>query len=197
MLEKNETYNQEKVEQAITLLLEGIGHPKEDINIQDTPKRVAKMYKVLLGGYDQNPEDILTFFPTTSTTMVNVTNTQFYSFCAHHMLPFIGKIHIGYIPNGKVVGLSKLARVPRIFAKRLNLQEDLTQTIADYLYEKLGAKGLIVRIESTHMCMTIRGVRSPGVITSTTVQKGELDERNIREFEQAIVSSKSKDVFSY
>lgn len=179
------SYNYEKVKQSVEMFLDGIGHPKDDLNITDTPDRVAKMWKILLGGYDIDLSEEVTAFPSNSTTSVCVVNTQFYSFCAHHLLPFEGKIHIGYIPNGKVIGLSKLVRLPRIFAKRLNLQEDLTQNIANLLQEKLGTDSVIVRIESSHSCMTHRGVRSPEAITVTTVATGtymvksyELDEFN-------------------
>lgn len=190
------SYNYDKVKKSVELFLEGIGHPADDINIKDTPDRVAKMWEILLGGYDIDLTEEVTAFPSTSTTSVCVVNTQFYSFCAHHLLPFEGKIHIGYIPNGKVIGLSKLVRLPRIFAKRLNLQEDLTQNIANLLKEKLGTEDVIVRIESSHSCMTHRGVRSPEAITVTTVALGKYatDSYELRQFNDAV---KIKTVRSY
>lgn len=189
-------YDFEKVKEGVSLIIEGIGHPKDDPNITNTPTRVAKMYEILLGGYDKDPKQVLTFFPSKSTTNVNLVNAQFYSFCAHHMLPYIGKVHVAYKPNGRVVGLSKIVRVPRIFAKKLTLQEDLTQSIADFFVEELQTNDVVVRIEATHSCMTLRGVRSPGAITVTTVRKGlyESDGKDMHEFEQAI---KTNSVFSY
>jgi len=154
------------------------------------------MYEVLLGGYEIDPKSYLKMFETTSKDMVTLTNIPFYSFCSHHLLPFVGKLHIAYIPDGQVVGISKLVRFARIYAKRLNLQENLTQNIADVLYKELGAKGAIVRMESQHFCMTIRGVRTSGASMVTTAKRGvfETDSNLLNEFNLAI---RDKGSFSY
>ena len=189
-------YNKDKVKESVKLFLEGIGHPADDINIADTPQRVADMYEICLGGYDIDPKKYIKTFPSKSTTAVYETNVQFFSFCAHHLLPFEGKIHVGYKPNGSVLGLSKLVRVPRIFFKRLNLQEDLTQNIIDTFCDLLNTQDVIVQIESSHSCMTHRGVRSPEAITMTRIRKGvyETDSKMVDEFNEAI---KIKVVRSY
>lgn len=181
-------YDKQKVIKSVELFLEGIGHPADDPNTKGTPERVAAMWEILLGGYQIDPNDYIKTFPSKSTTSVYVVNTQFYSFCAHHLLQFEGKIHVGYKPNGKVIGISKLVRIPRLFAKRLNLQEDLTQNIADCLETVLDTSDVIVRIESSHSCMTIRGVRSPEAVTVTTVKKGRYnsDKDTLDEFNNAI-----------
>ena len=196
-MKKNNMYNKEKVKNATEMLLEGFGldHPN-DPNCKETPQRVAKMYEVLVGGYDIDPKIYLKTFPATSDDMVTLTNVPFYSFCSHHLLPFIGKLHIAYIPDGKVVGISKLVRFARIYAKRLNLQEDLTQNIANVLFEELGAKGVIVRVEASHMCMVIRGVRSQGATMVTTAKRGTFknDQNLLNEFNLAC---KNEGSFSY
>lgn len=181
------SYNKEKMKESITLFLEAIGHPADDENIKETPERVADMYEVCLGGYDIDPKKYIKTFPSNSTTPVYETNVQFFSFCAHHLLPFEGKIHMGYKPNGKVLGLSKLVRMPRVFFKRLNLQEDLTQNIHNTFCDLLETKDVIVQIESSHSCMTHRGVRSPETITMTRIGTGIFEnEKYINEFKDAL-----------
>ena len=189
-------YDFVKVKEATRMFLEGVGVNLEDPNCKETPERVAKMYEVLLGGYDMKAEEYLKLFPASSHDMVTLTNIPFYSFCSHHLLPFVGRLHIAYIPDGSVVGISKLVRFARIYAKRLNLQEDLTQNIADVLYKELGAKGVVVRIESQHFCMVIRGVRSQGATMITTARRGEFvdDSKLLDEFNSAI---RDKGSFSY
>lgn len=181
-------YNQDKVKKSVELFLEGIGEEISGPNVIETPDRVAKMWGILLGGYDKDPKDCLKTFPTTSSDMVTLTNVPFYSLCSHHLLPFVGKIHFAYLPDGKVVGISKLIRFARICAKRLNLQEDLTQNIADLLMEYLGARGVIVRIEASHFCMTFRGVRSQGAVMVTTAKRGLFNEKSelVTEFNLAL-----------
>jgi len=164
-------YNYEKVKEAVKLLLEGIG---EDINregLLETPDRVARMYKKILNGYKDNPENHLKVFKTESRDMVVVKNIPIYSFCEHHLVPFSGKIHIAYIPIDKMTGLSKLVRMARVYAKRPQVQERLTTQIANAL-EKHLSKHCAVQIEAEHMCMNMRGVRSPGSITVTSAVRG-------------------------
>ena len=165
----------EKIEQAVRLLLEGMG---EDVNREgliDTPDRIARMYEEIYGGMDEDAGKHLSkTFTVDSHEMVIEKDITFYSTCEHHLLPFYGKAHIAYIPDGKVVGLSKLARTVEVFARRLQLQEQLTGQIADALMEYMQPKGAIVMIEAEHMCMNMRGVRKPGTATVTTAARGLL-----------------------
>lgn len=166
--------DQEKVKQAVKLLLEGIG---EDINregLADTPDRIARMYEEIYGGMEEDAAGHLKkTFHVDNNEMVIEKDITFYSTCEHHLLPFYGKAHIAYIPDGKVVGLSKLARTVEVFAKRLQLQEQLTGQIADALMENLNPKGVLVMVEAEHMCMTMRGIKKPGSQTVTIVKRGE------------------------
>ena len=166
----------EKIEQAVRLLLEGMG---EDVNREgliDTPDRIARMYEEIYGGMDEDAGKHLSkTFTVDSHEMVIEKDITFYSTCEHHLLPFYGKAHIAYIPDGKVVGLSKLARTVEVFARRLQLQEQLTGQIADALMEHMQPEGAIVMIEAEHMCMTMRGVQKPGTQTMTYALKGEFE----------------------
>ena len=169
--------DKEKVEQAIRLLLEGIG---EDINREgliETPERIARMYGEICGGMDEDAgEHLKKTFTVDNNEMVVEKDITFYSMCEHHMLPFYGKVHIAYIPDGKVVGLSKLARTVEVYARRLQLQEQMTAQIADALMEYLCPKGVMVMAEAEHMCMTMRGVKKPGATTVSVVTRGEFEE---------------------
>ena len=171
--------NKEKVKEAIRLLLEGIG---EDVNREgliDTPDRIARMYEELLAGMDEEPKTHLSkTFKASNNEMIVEKDITLYSMCEHHMLPFYGKAHIAYIPNERVVGISKLARTVEVFARRLQIQEQLTAQVADALMENLMPKGVMVMIEAEHMCMTMRGVKKPGSKTVTYVCRGEF-EKNI------------------
>ena len=165
--------DQEKIKQAVRLLLEGIG---EDVNregLAETPDRIARMYEELYGGmYEDAQEHLKKTFHVDDNEMVIEKDITFYSTCEHHLLPFYGKAHIAYIPDGKVVGLSKLARTVEVFARRLQLLEQLTGQIADALMESLRPKGVLVMIEAEHMCMTMRGIKKPGSQTVTVVKRG-------------------------
>ena len=175
----------EKVEQAVRLLLEGIG---EDVNREgliDTPDRIARMYEEIYGGMEEDAATHLSrTFTVDSSEMVVEKDITFYSTCEHHFMPFYGKAHIAYIPDGKVVGLSKLARTVEVYAKRPQIQEQLTAQIADALMEYLKPQGAMVMLEAEHMCMTMRGVKKPGSRTVTFVTRGvfEQDERLQRQF---------------
>lgn len=168
--------DREKAEQAVKLLLEAIG---EDVNregLLETPTRVAKMYEEILGGMELDPEvHLKKTFTVDSNEMIVEKDITFSSTCEHHMLPFFGKAHIAYIPDGKVVGLSKLARTVEVYARRLQIQEQMTTQIADALMEHLNPKGVLVMIEAEHMCMTMRGVKKPGSTTVTIVTRGEFE----------------------
>lgn len=165
-----------KVEQAIRLLLEGIG---EDVNregLVETPSRIANMCKEIYGGMDEDVSLYLNkTFTATGSDMVLEKDITFYSMCEHHLMPFYGKAHIAYIPDGKVVGLSKLARTVDAFAKRAQIQEQLTKQIADAMVEHLAPKGVMVVIEAEHMCMTMRGIKKPGSKTMTYACRGAFE----------------------
>ena len=169
--------DKKKIEAGVKLLLEGMG---EDVNregLVETPRRIARMYEEIFGGLEQTPEKHLAkTFSVKDNSMVLEKDITFYSTCEHHLLPFYGKAHVAYIPNGKVVGLSKLARTVEVYAKRPQLQEQLTAQIADALMEYLKPEGAMVVLEAEHMCMTMRGVKKPGAQTVTCVTRGSFAE---------------------
>ena len=163
----------EKIEQAVRLFLEGIGEDTDREGLKDTPARVARMCEELYaGGEDDAAVHLARTFTSKSSEMVLEKDIAFYSTCEHHILPFYGKAHIAYIPDGRVVGLSKLARTVETYARRLQLQEQLTGQIADALMEHMAPKGAIVMIEAEHMCMTMRGIKKPGSRTVTIARRG-------------------------
>lgn len=165
--------DQKKVEQAVRLLLEGIGEDVEREGLRETPERIARMYGEICRGMDESAEEHLKkTFTVENNEMVVEKDITFYSMCEHHMLPFFGKVHVAYIPNGKVAGLSKLARTVEVYARRLQLQEQMTAQIADALMQYLQPKGVMVMTEAEHMCMTMRGVKKPGSKTVTVVTRG-------------------------
>ncbi len=169
--------DQEKIKEGVKLLLEGIG---EDINregLQATPDRIARMYSEVFGGmYEDASEHLSRVFSVDNNEMVLEKDIVFYSMCEHHLLPFYGKAHVAYIPDGKVVGLSKLARTVEVYARRPQIQEQMTGQIADAIMEHLAPKGAMVVIEAEHMCMTMRGVKKPGSKTVTYASRGEFAE---------------------
>ena len=168
--------NQDKIKEAIRLLLEGIG---EDVNregLLDTPDRIARMYEEICGGMnDDAGKHLSKTFHVDSNEMVMEKDITFYSTCEHHMLPFFGKVHIAYIPDGKVVGLSKLARTVEVYARRLQIQEQMTGQIADAIMTHMQPKGVMVMVEAEHMCMTMRGIKKPGSQTVTIARRGEFE----------------------
>ena len=162
-----------KIEQAVTLLLEGIG---EDVNregLKDTPNRIARMYEEIYKGMDEEAAEHLSkTFSVTSNEIVVVKDITFYSTCEHHLMPFYGKVHIAYLPDGKVVGLSKLARTVEVYARRPQIQEQMTTQIAEAIMEHLKPQGVMVMVEAEHLCMTMRGVEKPGSQTVTMATRG-------------------------
>ena len=165
--------DQDKVRMAVRLLLKGIGEDPDREGLAETPDRVARMYAELCGGMDRSASEHLSkTFPVSDNGIVIERDITFYSLCEHHMLPFYGKATIAYIPNGRVAGLSKLARTVEVFSRRLQLQEQLTAQVADALMEDLGCAGAIVLLEAEHMCMTMRGVQKPGTKTVTLARRG-------------------------
>jgi len=166
-----------KIMLGVRLILEGIGEDVHRDGLLDTPQRVVKMYEEICSGYKQDGKKHLSkVFTVEDNEMIVEKDIAFHSLCEHHMMPFFGKVHIGYIPNGKVVGLSKLARTVEVYARRLQLQERMTNQVADALMEHLGAKGAIVMIEGEHLCMTMRGVKKVGSKTVTLVKRGDFKE---------------------
>jgi GTP cyclohydrolase I len=165
--------DKEKIEAAVRLLLEGIGEDANREGLIETPARVARMYEeIFQGKYENAAMPLMKTFSAENNEMVVEKDIAFYSTCEHHIMPFFGKAHVAYIPDGRVVGLSKLARTVEIFARRLQLQEQLTAQVAESIMTHLKPKGVMVMIEAEHLCMTMRGVRKPGSKTITTVMKG-------------------------
>jgi len=162
-----------KIEAAVLSIIEAIGDDPQREGVQGTPKRIAEMYTELFSGLDMDAKvELNVGFKVGHREMVILRDIPFYSMCEHHLLPFYGVAHVGYIPNkeGRVVGVSKLARVVEVFAKRLQLQERLTSQIADAIVEALQPDGVAVVVQAEHLCMTMRGIKKPGsnVITSAT-----------------------------
>ena len=170
------------MQNAIKQILKHVG---EDVNREGlikTPQRVQKAWEFMCSGYDQDPQEIIksALFTSTNDEMVVVKDIEFYSNCEHHMLPIIGKVHVAYIPNGKVIGLSKIPRVVDVFARRLQIQEQLTEQIADAINEALSPKGVAVVIDARHMCMEMRGVSKTHSATTTSALRGLFLSANTR-----------------
>ena len=178
-LEIDATIDLQRIERAVREILIAVGEDPDREGLLDTPKRVARSYAEIFAGLHQDPSDLLaTTFDLDHEEMVLVKDIPFYSTCEHHLVPFHGTAHIGYIPShdGKVTGLSKLARLVEIYARRPQVQERLTTQIVEALVEHLEPKGAIVVIECEHMCMSMRGVRKPGARTVTSAVRGQLRE---------------------
>ncbi|ACU48061.1 GTP cyclohydrolase I FolE [Brucella sp. 6810] len=169
-----------EAEAAVRTLLLWAGEDPDREGLLETPKRVAKAYQELFGGYSESPEEVLgTTFEEVAgyDDMVLVKDISFFSHCEHHMVPIIGKAHVAYLPEGRVVGLSKIARVVDIFARRLQTQESITAQIADSIQRILKPRGVAVMIEAEHMCMAMRGIRKQGSSTITTTFTGDFKEK--------------------
>ena len=166
-------FDTEAIKEAVVQLLRAVGEDPEREGLAGTPRRMAEMYQEILQGLYQDPREVLSVgFEENHQEMVIVRDIPFHSLCEHHLLPFHGAFHVGYIPNGRVVGISKLARVVDIFARRLQLQERLTSQIADVLMEELQPGGVAVVGVAEHLCMTMRGVRKPGSKVVTSANRG-------------------------
>jgi GTP cyclohydrolase IA len=164
-----------KIEQGIRLLIEGIGEDPEREGLLDTPRRVAEMYREIFAGTHEDLEDIVAAIPSDRhQEMVLVKDIPFHSICEHHLTPFFGLAHVAYIPSrcGKITGISKLARVVKVAAARLQLQERLTSAIADTLVTTLEPEGVLVLVQAEHLCMSMRGVKTPGSLTVTSAVRG-------------------------
>ncbi len=176
---KKENIDKGKIEAAVLMILEAIGEDPNREGVRDTPRRVASMYEEIFYGMDTDPREFLQVsFTEYHDELVLVKDIPLYSMCEHHFLPFYGKAHVAYIPKGgKVVGISKIARVTEVYARRPQLQERLTSQIADCIYETLKPYGVAVIIEAEHMCMTMRGVNKPGSLTITSAVRGIFETR--------------------
>jgi len=176
----------EEFEGAVKKVLELLGENPEREGLLKTPSRVAKAWEFLTEGYHQDPKEILNqaLFSTSNDEMVVVRDIEFYSTCEHHMLPIIGRAHVAYIPDGKVVGLSKIPRIVNVFARRLQIQEQMTEQIADAISESINPKGVAVVLHARHMCMEMRGVQKINSTTVSSALRGlfKSDQRTRSEF---------------
>ncbi|MGC4112797.1 MAG: GTP cyclohydrolase I FolE [Nocardioides sp.] len=185
-------FDHERAAAAVRELLIAIGEDPDREGLHDTPDRVARAYAELTAGMRQSPADVLTTtFDLGHDEMVLVRDIELWSMCEHHLVPFTGVAHVGYIPsdNGKITGLSKLARLVDVYAKRPQVQERLTTQVADALVEALDARGVIVVIEAEHLCMTMRGVRKAGARTITSAVRGQLRSAATRSEAMALINS--------
>ncbi len=172
--------DQYKIREAVRLLLEGIGEDPLREGLLETPDRIARMYSEIFAGMDEDAKQHLSkVFTVDDSEMVLEKDIVFYSMCEHHMLPFYGVAHVAYIPNGKVVGLSKLARTVEVYAKRLQIQERMTGQIADAIMRELNPQGVMVVLEAEHMCMTMRGVKKPGSRTVSMATRGVFEKEPV------------------
>lgn len=164
----------DQFENAVKSMMLHVGEDPEREGLLDTPKRVKKAYEFIYGGYKENPREILekALFTTTNNEMVLVKDIEFYSTCEHHLLPIIGRVHVAYIPDGKVVGLSKIPRVVNVFARRMQIQEQLTEQIADAIMDTIQPKGVGIVIQARHMCMEMRGVEKINSTTTSSALRG-------------------------
>ena len=182
--------NKEKVQESVKTILQEIGENPNREGLLKTPERVAKAYEYLTSGYRKNIDEVINgaIFKEKYDEMIIVKDIEFYSLCEHHLLPFYGKIHIAYIPNGKVVGLSKIPRIVDVFARRLQIQERMTQEIADTINEYLTPQGVGVVAEAYHLCMMMRGVEKQQSYTITSAMYGvfKTDQRTREEFLELI-----------
>ena len=162
------------MEENFSQIIKAVGEDLTREGLIDTPKRAAKAFKFLTHGYEKTLEEVLNgaIFTADSADMVIVKDIELYSLCEHHLLPFIGKCHVGYLPQGKVLGLSKIARVVDMYARRLQIQERLTKQIADAIEQATGARGVAVVIEAKHLCMMMRGVEKQNSVMTTSAMKG-------------------------
>ena len=172
--ESKSSVSEEEMRQAVRTLLIGLGEDPDREGLLDTPKRVVKALKYLTSGYNQSLDELLNgaVFHEDANEMVLVRDIDLFSSCEHHILPIIGRAHVAYIPNGKVIGLSKIARICEMYARRLQVQERLTSQIANAIQGLLQPQGVAVVIEATHMCMVMRGVQKPGSWTVTSSMQG-------------------------
>lgn len=180
---KNSTVDHDKIKTAVRMILEAIGEDPNREGLLDTPDRVARMYEEVSVGLRQNPRDVLSArFHVDDSELVLVRDIPFYSMCEHHLVPFFGKAHIAYVPkDGVVTGLSKLARLVEMYARKPQVQERLTAEVAETLYQELHPEGVFVMIQAEHLCMSMRGVQKPGSSTMTKAKRGNLTQAQEQE----------------
>ena len=175
-----------KFEDAVKTMMFHVGEDPSREGLLKTPQRVKKAYEFIFGGYKEDPREILksALFTSSNDEMVLLKDIEFYSTCEHHLLPIIGRVHVAYIPNGKVVGLSKIPRVVNVFARRMQIQEQLTEQIADAIMDTIQPKGVAVVIQARHMCMEMRGVEKINSTTTSSALRGlfKKDEKTRSEF---------------
>jgi len=173
-------------ENAVKTMMLHVGEDPSREGLLDTPSRVRKAYEFIYSGYKENPQEILSkaLFTSSNDEMVLIKDIEFYSTCEHHLLPIIGRVHVAYIPNGKVVGLSKIPRVVNVFARRMQIQEQLTEQIADAIMDTIAPKGVAVVVQARHMCMEMRGVEKINSTTTSSALRGlfKKDEKTRSEF---------------
>ena len=169
----NKSIDLERIEKAVVEILSAVGEDIEREGLKSTPKRVARMYAELLGGMKRDPkENLKSVFTENYDEIVLLRDVPFYSICEHHLMPFIGTANIAYLPDGKLLGVSKLARIVDCFAHQMQLQERLTSQIANFIMDNLRPKGVAVVLEASHSCMTIRGIKKPGSTMVTSALRG-------------------------
>ena len=178
--------NNIEFENAVKTMMLHVGENPEREGLLETPQRVRKAYEFIYGGYKENPREILekALFTSSNDEMVLIKDIEFYSTCEHHLLPIIGRVHVAYIPDGKVVGLSKIPRVVNVFARRMQIQEQLTEQIADAIMDAIAPKGVAVVVAARHMCMEMRGVEKINSTTTSSALRGlfKKDEKTRSEF---------------
>lgn len=192
-----ELFDKDKIKKAIELIIEAIGEDKNREGLKDTPDRIADMYEEIFKGLYENPREHLknNFIEEKHQEMVILRNISFFSMCEHHFLPFFGKAHVGYIPNKKIVGISKIARVVDTLAKKPQLQERLTSEIADIIFEEINPLGLGVVLEAEHLCMIMRGIKKPGSMIVTSAIRGGFRKYASTRSEFLFLISRGKDEF--
>src|ERR687889_2347515 len=189
-IQKTGTINKNKIEKLIRQLLVELGENPDREGLVETPKRIAEMYEEIFSGYRMNAELDVSF--NEETNAIIARDIQFYSMCEHHMLPFFGKIHIAYVPSGKVFGISKLARLVEKFSRRMQIQERLTKEVTEEIM-KMGVKGVLVVAECEHLCMKMRGVRN-GSLIMTIAHRGIMDQKELREHIIALIHTSKSDM---
>jgi GTP cyclohydrolase I len=170
----NENFDQNSIQSAISKVLEAVGENPNREGLKNTPVRVARMFAELLAGYSTDPVSLVNgaVFEVSYDEMVIVRDIEFYSMCEHHLLPFMGRVHVAYIPNGKVIGLSKIPRIVDMYARRLQVQERMTRQIADFIMDVLKPKGVAVVVEGLHLCTMMRGVKKHDARMTTSAMHG-------------------------
>ena len=173
----------DRIKFHITEVMKVLGLDLRDPNFTETPERVARMYLEIFGGLEKDSEPEIKTFPNDQrySNMITVRDIPFFSVCSHHLIPFFGRVHLGYIPDEQIIGLSKLARIVEFFAKRPQIQEQFTDQVIEFIVSKISPKGVMVVVEAQHLCMEMRGVEKPGALTVTSGIRGCFEDKGFRE----------------